>query len=272
MVEYIKQLEILDNTGRREYVKKILKENGIPFSTQKVKGFFTICENIIVTYPSVLDKQNKYVLLGAHHNKFNSPGANDNGSGVAVLLEFAKKLYIEKPVGINLRIVFFAMEDSGGIMAGSRKYVKEYGTKNIDYFYNIDTVGMGNTLLLVPMNESMAKEDWVRQIFKSADKAELSCQARKSVSLLPGFSDDVPFRFKGLRRVCTLLVIPDEDIKFKYIFNYPLLVWYWLTGFGTIPKVAKHYHTKDDRSEFIEEKTLQKVLGTLWEAVISKSL
>ena len=273
MIEYIKELEVLDNKEREKYVKKVLDSCEIPFYTQKVRGFFNVGENIIVDYPSdSFNQKTKYILLGAHHNKFNSPGANDNGSGVSVLLAFLKKLHTEKPSNLNIRVVFFAKEDSDGIMAGSRKYVQEYGINNIDYFYNVDMVGMGNTLLIVPVKESMITEYWVQQIFKSANRAGLSVQARESISLLPGFSDDIPFRWKGLRHVCTLLVIPNEDEKFQYIFNRFSLYWYWMTGLGNIPKLTKHYHNKDDRSEFVEEKTLQKILETLWGSIISDSL
>ena len=83
-----------------------------------------------------------YILLGAHYDtriyadrdpdpglrNLPVPGANDGGSGVAVLLEIARILpdNLPKPV----QIVFFDAEDNGGIgdwdwIVGSRVYVQQ---------------------------------------------------------------------------------------------------------------------------------------------------
>jgi len=86
-------------------------------------------------------QQDKYILLGAHYDTriFADydpdpllrgepvPGANDGGSGVAVLLELARTLPEELPVPIQ--IVFFDAEDNGGIedwdwILGSRAFVE----------------------------------------------------------------------------------------------------------------------------------------------------
>jgi Zn-dependent M28 family amino/carboxypeptidase len=84
----------------------------------------------------------KYILLGAHYDtriyadldpdpgmrSLPVPGANDGGSGVAVLLEMARILPDELPVPVQL--VFFDAEDNGGIgdwdlILGSRAFVQQ---------------------------------------------------------------------------------------------------------------------------------------------------
>ena len=51
------------------------------------------------------------VVIGAHYDSvFGSPGANDNGSGVAALLALARR-FAGKPVGQTLRFVAFANEE-----------------------------------------------------------------------------------------------------------------------------------------------------------------
>lgn len=51
------------------------------------------------------------VLIGAHYDSvFGSPGANDNGSGVAALLALARR-FAGKPSGQTLRFVAFANEE-----------------------------------------------------------------------------------------------------------------------------------------------------------------
>jgi hypothetical protein len=51
------------------------------------------------------------VIIGAHYDSvFGSPGANDNGSGVAAMLALARR-FAGKPVGQTLRFVAFANEE-----------------------------------------------------------------------------------------------------------------------------------------------------------------
>lgn len=88
------------------------------------------------------DNETEYLLLGAHYDsrihadrdpvedlRSNPvPGANDGGSGVAVLLELARTLPEDLP--ISIRLVFFDAEDNGGIddwewILGSRAYVRD---------------------------------------------------------------------------------------------------------------------------------------------------
>ena len=84
----------------------------------------------------------KYILLGAHYDtriyadrdpdpglrSLPVPGANDGGSGVAVLLEMARILPDDLPLPVQ--IVFFDAEDNGGIgdwdwILGSRAFVQQ---------------------------------------------------------------------------------------------------------------------------------------------------
>jgi Zn-dependent M28 family amino/carboxypeptidase len=88
------------------------------------------------------DNRAEYILIGAHYDsRIHAdrdpdegkridpvPGANDGGSGVAVLLELARTLPDDLP--ISTRLVFFDAEDNGGIedwdwILGSRAYVRD---------------------------------------------------------------------------------------------------------------------------------------------------
>lgn len=52
-------------------------------------------------------------LVGAHYDSPDrSPGANDNGSGVAALIELARLLAEDPPPGHRLRLVFFVNEEA----------------------------------------------------------------------------------------------------------------------------------------------------------------
>jgi Zn-dependent M28 family amino/carboxypeptidase len=68
------------------------------------------CENIEVEIPG---SSPEIVVIGAHYDSVpGSPGANDNGSGVAAVLALSRKL-AGKPNARTLRFVAFANEEPG---------------------------------------------------------------------------------------------------------------------------------------------------------------
>jgi len=72
--------------------------------------------------PSV-DVSQPPVIIGAHYDAVpGTPGADDNASGVAVLLELAQ-LFAEQPPAVPLWFVAFDMEEYG--MLGSQAYAAE---------------------------------------------------------------------------------------------------------------------------------------------------
>ncbi len=83
----------------------------------------------------------------AQTGKF-SPGANDNGSGVAVLMAAAEALAQEPLSQTQVEVVFFSAEESG--LIGSEAYVKEH-RERLDgaVVLNLDMVGSGERLSYV---------------------------------------------------------------------------------------------------------------------------
>lgn len=85
------------------------------------------------------------LLFAAHIDAVpNSPGADDNGSGVATLLEAARVLK-DRPMQRTLRLVFFNLEEAG--LVGSRAYCErikerlESGAEKIVGMASIDMIG-----------------------------------------------------------------------------------------------------------------------------------
>jgi len=120
-----------------EWMEGILTQNNWKVELQ----IYEIRGKSITNLIASRGQQDKYILLGAHYDTriFADydpdpllrgepvPGANDGGSGVAVLLELARTLPEEIPVPIQ--IVFFDAEDNGGIgdwdwILGSRAFVE----------------------------------------------------------------------------------------------------------------------------------------------------
>ncbi len=77
--------------------------------------------NIIVEIPG-RSKPDEVLLIGAHFDAVpGAPGADDNGSGTAALLELARVLK-DVPMQRTVRLVFFNLEEVG--LVGSSAYVK----------------------------------------------------------------------------------------------------------------------------------------------------
>ena len=106
--------------------------------------------NIVVTLPGQGPDKEEIVVVGAHYDTAHDcPGANDNGSGVAALLELYR-LFVKstqnKPLNRTLRLVFFANEEPPWFATeqmGSAVHAnnaKKRGDK-IVAMYSLETIG-----------------------------------------------------------------------------------------------------------------------------------
>lgn len=89
-----------------------------------------------------------YDHLGGLGKKTYFPGANDNASGVSMLLNFIK-YYKEHPPEYKTVFVFFAGEEAG--LRGSKHFVEKGGIdlKTIKFLINLDLVGTGDEGIMV---------------------------------------------------------------------------------------------------------------------------
>jgi len=132
------------------------------------------------------------LLLGAHLDSIESgPGINDNGSGVATLLELAvqaRALGIEP--GQPVRFAFWAGEEAGEF--GSRAYVKslENPIDDIASVVNIDMDGSPNAEAFVYQGDGA-----IQKVLSDAVRAE----GLDPVAVdLEGRSDHAPFQEAGI--------------------------------------------------------------------------
>jgi Zn-dependent M28 family amino/carboxypeptidase len=106
----------------QEYIRQQFSQWGsVEIHTFRVRG--KVCKNFILNLPSEAKGQKKDlspILIGAHYDAVpGTPGADDNATGVAVLLELARKFAAE-PIRYPLRLVAFDMEEYG--LLGSADY------------------------------------------------------------------------------------------------------------------------------------------------------
>jgi len=135
-----------------EYIVYHLKEIGIePYGDscflQKFNdGVFRNVVGIIRGNDAALN--NQYIVIGAHYDHIGviggniHNGADDNASGVAVLIELARKLkYNQANLGRNVILIAFDAEEIG--LVGSTYFVNHphFSIKNIKLMMSVDMVG-----------------------------------------------------------------------------------------------------------------------------------
>jgi acetylornithine deacetylase/succinyl-diaminopimelate desuccinylase-like protein len=102
------------------------------------------------------------IVLGAHLDTFDiSPGADDNGSGVAVVCEVARLLASSRvKLERTVRFVFFTGEELGRL--GSRRYAETVGPDEVGVYFNFDLPANGGYPGLFTMMEKNDPGFWSR--------------------------------------------------------------------------------------------------------------
>jgi hypothetical protein len=137
--------------------------------------------NLIAAIPAT-SQPGRRILVSAHYDSAGGPGAADNASGVALLLEIAR-YFKQKPVQPGLQIEFAALGAEEIGLLGSKAFLVRHAAtlSQYDLDFNIDTVG-GNEGIYIEMRagvDGAASRPGVSQIPASlADKAELDGSKR----------------------------------------------------------------------------------------------
>jgi Zn-dependent M28 family amino/carboxypeptidase len=137
------------------YIAKKLKEAGccVSFEPVNLPGKRT-STNIVGLLKGCGNPPRKVVVIGAHYDsKPNSPGANDNASGVSVMLEIAR-LVPKRKLPFDLIFIGFGAEEIIDTNPdhhhyGSRQYVQNLSEKDVQRMVamlSIDMVGAGKNL------------------------------------------------------------------------------------------------------------------------------
>ena len=122
LLPIVKYLESPSHKQRFDTITQVLDSWGIPFDIHLYKT-----GKNIIAYPA----GNKPVVgVSSHFDVVpGSPGANDNGSSIAVCLGILKKLQAHVFKNIAIAVFFFDEEETG--LKGSQAYVTEHKPINI---------------------------------------------------------------------------------------------------------------------------------------------
>ncbi len=131
------------NTIRLEKPKKAMVNISAEFfdslTTQNIIGYVkgTVVPDSFIVFTAHYDH------LGAIGKEVYFPGANDNASGIAMLLSLAK-YYVKNPARYSVAFIAFGAEEVG--LLGSKFFVENplIPIKNIRFLLNMDIMGTGD--------------------------------------------------------------------------------------------------------------------------------
>jgi alkaline phosphatase isozyme conversion protein len=187
-----------------EYIRSTLTEMGYSPEIQSFKtkkGFNAM--NITARKPG---KSDRMIIAGGHFDMAAvGAGVDDNGSGVAVLLEAARRLKnMDTPYTIEF--VFFDAEESG--MEGSNYYVSKMtddDVKNTVAMINLDSLAVGDyTYIYGDQGDDGVIRDWALNYAANIGYT-LITQPGKNPDYPAGTtvdaSDHAPFLHRGIQYV-----------------------------------------------------------------------
>lgn len=142
------------------YTAQKLTEYGCQVEWQPVtswKGVNTSSFNVIGRFPGETARE---IVIGGHIDSLTPeiPGADDDASGVAVMLETARVL-CQKKNSSTLVFVAFSGEESG--LVGSKNFVENYALKNVALMLQLDMASNGAPLMLWIDTPKAQSPEWL---------------------------------------------------------------------------------------------------------------
>lgn len=258
LLDYVKKLEYKLDLERLQTIKTILRNRNIKFIEQNYHLFGFKGTNIIVDAGNL--KTKKHIILSAHFDVVSgSPGANDDASGIAILIDVIEKLRRMK-LKIRVRILFFDDEEIGRL--GSISYIKGHGLKDLLAVYHLELCGYGNSIGLWPITKINENSHALRILEQVLSEKNIYSVR---VDQLPAFwGDDLSFRNAGFEHALCITVAPKEEKEAIMRFVKGNVFKIMLDFFtGRIPGMFRHYHSSEDKSDYLSEDALKMVSDVL---------
>jgi aminopeptidase YwaD len=180
--------------GARYFARK-MRRRGYRTKIQRFQVDGRTSRNVVATWPET--RRNPFVL-GAHIDTVaGSPGANDNASGVGILLDVAR-IVAGTAKARNLRFVAFGSEEYGsnGIHhVGSQVFVNRLGPRRrarLPGMVSVDMVADGRPLIIG--TAGIGPEIVARTLFRRLRRAGFAVVYRTTCDC----SDNGPFELAGI--------------------------------------------------------------------------
>jgi len=211
------QLRSLDLKPEVQQTPVVASRWGAPYRTARVR-------NVIARMRGAANS--RALMLAAHYDSVPSgPGASDDGSGVATLLETARALRAGRPLKNDVIFLFTDGEEWG--MLGAEAFVKQHRwAKDVGLVLNFDVRGTGGPSALV---ETSAQSGALLDLFRRAAPYPFASSLAPAVSKsMPNDTDFTIFERAGM-----------AGLNFGYVGH------------------VERYHTRTDSSENLDLRSLQ---------------
>jgi Zn-dependent M28 family amino/carboxypeptidase len=207
------------------------------------------------------------LIVGAHYDTVaGSPGADDNASGVAGLLELAR-LASERPLRRTARFVAFSLEEPPVFMTsrmGSHVHAKELRDQGAAVF------GMISLEMLGYYRKESGSQMYPSSLFRLfyPDRGDFisfvgNLSSRKfTLAVKKAFSDVCSLRVESLNAPSLIPGVDFSDHRSFWKFGYPAFM-ITDTAFYRNP----HYHSAGDTPETLDYEKMAELMAGLYEAL-----
>jgi hypothetical protein len=255
------------------YILRRLKKLDVKFEIYRYKHKGQSYKNILVQFPGNC-KGNSRIIIVAHYDSTirnmigHAPGADDNGSGVAVLMELIR-FFKKQNYKNDLQLVFLSNEEHG--RAGSKAFVKMLIRQNIQLIgvLNVDIVGYNNPMAIFSSE--------LFKVFKF--KIEIITKSKMIAKMLYNFG----IRFFVGKKILKVVVRPEDkhliqndkklllgDLKkrIEWIVTNPRIVGdevsFWDEGYSAVSLNSLY---RNPYAETPEDKVKYVSIDTVFQAV-----
>ncbi len=215
----------------RDRIVDYLKRLGVEIELHETSNLYRLTGesiplvNIIAKVPGT--NSSATIALSAHYDtKFSTPGASDDGVGVATVLEIARYFSNHRPTN---DLVFLITDGEEMGLLGAEKFIAEHPlAKDIDVIINLEARGTsGPSLMFETGTASLAS---IRRFAATAKRPFTSSLFYEIYKLLPNDTDFTRFREGGLQGFNFAFI---GDVK-----NYHTT----LDNFATVDRGSMQHH------------------------------
>lgn len=277
MLEWVKSLEGKDALERKDWLTRFLTENAVPFTLHEFKMPGRRGTNLIVHVGAATGTT---VLVTAHYDSVaDTPGANDNASSVAVLLNLCLAMKASQS-HCAIKLIFFDGEEARLRLGpfrlgcwGSRAYLKDYRIDGIAAVYNLEWCGQGDLVGIWPVNEHTRQT----AAFKILQKVMVQKGCRhRAANLWPLIvsSDHSSFRQKGVEGSFSLSILPENEAEaLHHFFSSLREAIKFLLFHGNRrrlqPALFRRLHTAEDSSRYLDESSMRLAFDVVQDTLLA---
>ena len=252
-----------------EYIVNQTKKMGFQPQLQVFKNREnTVGQNILIEIPG--ESIDSAVIIGAHYDSVKmGPGINDNGSGVALLLELMNQYAGQK--NKPKQTLYFAFWDAEEVgIAGSEHFVKALSDEQLQgirAYINVDMVGTKNPEVMIADADRLSVDELEKTLKERADLQESDyLPLIQGLRSIPSHSGDLAlqksleqfFENKNIQSRKDLSTLTASDTA-PFLGKVPVtsIILFNEQLKGDVLEFAPCYHQACDQIDQVDENSLQ---------------